>query len=155
MYMYKKIMVPLDGSQIAECVIPHIEAIARKSSSKVELVTVIEPLEIPTRGQIAISDDEIKKIDSEGKKEANKYLSQVSERLIKSGIKTDTVILSGKAADRLTRYAVNNDIDLIIMATHGRSGISKLFWGSVAEKILRATEIPVLLIKTATCEIDA
>jgi len=153
--MYKKIMVPLDGSQIAECVIPHIEAIARKSSSKVELVTVIEPLEIPTRGQIAISDDEIKKIDSEGKKEANKYLSQVSERLIKSGIKTDTVILSGKAADRLTRYAVNNDIDLIIMATHGRSGISKLFWGSVAEKILRATEIPVLLIKTATCEIDA
>jgi len=155
MYMYKKIMVPLDGSQIAECVIPHIEAIARKSSSKVELVTVIEPLEIPTRGQIAISDDEIKKIDSEGKKEANKYLSQVSERLIKSGIKSDTVILSGKAADRLTRYAVNNDIDLIIMATHGRSGISKLFWGSVAEKILRATEIPVLLIKTATCEIDA
>ena len=153
--MYKKIMVPLDGSQIAECVIPHIEAIARKSSSKVELVTVIEPLEIPTRGQIAISDDEIKKIDSEGKKEANKYLGQVSDRLTKSGIKTDTVVLSGKAADRLTRYAVNNDIDLIIMATHGRSGISKLFWGSVAEKILRATEIPVLLIKTATCEIDA
>ncbi|MBN1690219.1 MAG: universal stress protein [Dehalococcoidia bacterium] len=153
--MYKKIMVPLDGSQIAECVIPHIEAIAGKSSAKVELVTVIEPLEIPTRGHIAISDDEIKQIDAEGKKEANKYLDRVSDRLTKAGVKTDTVILSGNAADRLTRYAVNNDIDLIIMATHGRSGISRLFWGSVAEKILRATEIPVLLIKTATCEIDA
>ncbi len=153
--MYKKIMVPLDGSQIAECVIPHIETIAKKSSAKVELVTVIEPLEIPTRGQIAISDDEIKRIDAEGKKQANKYLDLVSERLTKAGVKNDTVILSGKAADRLTRYAVNNDIDLIIMATHGRSGISKLFWGSVAEKILRATEIPVLLIKTATCEVDS
>ncbi len=153
--MYKKIMVPLDGSQIAECVIPHIEAIAKKSAAKVELVTVIEPLDIPTRGQIAISDDEIKQIEAAGKKEANKYLDQVSDRLTKAGIKIDTVILSGKAADRLTRYAVNNGVDLIIMATHGRSGISKLFWGSVAEKILRATDIPVLLIKTATCEMDS
>ena len=155
MAMYKKIMVPLDGSQIAECVIPHIEAIAKKSAAKVELVTVIEPLDIPTRGQIAISDDEIKQIEAAGKKEANKYLDQVSDRLTKAGIKIDTVILSGKAADRLTRYAVNNGVDLIIMATHGRSGISKLFWGSVAEKILRATDIPVLLIKTATCEMDS
>ncbi|MDD5399278.1 MAG: universal stress protein [Dehalococcoidia bacterium] len=153
--MYKKIMVPLDGSQIAECVIPHIETIAKKSAAKVELVTVIEPLEIPTRGQIAISDDEIKQIDAEGKKEANKYLDQVSDRLTKAGIKAETVILSGRAADRLTRYAINNEVDLIIMATHGRSGISKLFWGSVAEKILRATDIPVLLIKTTTSEMDS
>jgi nucleotide-binding universal stress UspA family protein len=140
MAMYKKIMVPLDGSQIAECVIPHIETIAKKSAAKVELVTVIEPLELPTRGQIAISDDEIE---------------QVSQRLSKAGIKTDTVILSGKPADRLVLYAVNNGIDLIIMATHGRSGISRLFWGSVAEKILRATDIPVLLVKTTTCEADS
>jgi len=155
MAMYKKIMVPLDGSQIAECVIPHIETIAKKSAAKVELVTVIEPLELPTRGQIAISDDEIKQIDAQGKKEANKYLDQVSERLTNAGIKTDSVILSGKPADRLVLYAVNNGIDLIIMATHGRSGISRLFWGSVAEKILRATDIPVLLVKTTTCEADS
>jgi len=155
MAMYKKIMVPLDGSQIAECVIPHIEVIAKKTAAKVELVSVIEPLDIPTRGQIAISDDDIRQIDAEGKKEAGKYLNQVSDRLTKAGIKTDTVILSGKAADRLVRYAVNNGIDLIIMATHGRSGISRLFWGSVAEKILRATDIPVLLIKTTTCEVDS
>ena len=153
--MYKKIMVPLDGSQIAECVITHIEVIAKKTAAKVELVSVIEPLDIPTRGQIAISDDDIRQIDAEGKKEAGKYLNQVSDRLTKAGIKTDTVILSGKAADRLVRYAVNNGIDLIIMATHGRSGISRLFWGSVAEKILRATDIPVLLIKTTTCEVDS
>ena len=153
--MYKRIMVPLDGSQVAECVIPHIETIAKKSAAKVELVTVIEPLDIPTRGQIAISDDEIKQIDAEGKKEAGKYLDQISHRLTQSGIKTDTVILSGKAAESLVRYAVNNDIDLIIMATHGRSGISKIFFGSVAEKILRATDIPVLLIKTTKCEIDS
>ena len=78
--MYKKIMVPLDGSQVAECVIPHIEAIAGKSATRVELVTVIEPLEIPTRGQIALSDDDIKQIDAEGKNEAAKYLKQVSSQ---------------------------------------------------------------------------
>ncbi len=153
--MYKKIMVPLDGSQVAECVIPHIETIAKKSTTKVELVSVIEPLEIPTKGKIALSDDEIKQIETEGKKEAAKYLEQVSDQLTQAGIKVDTVILSGRAADRLVRYAVNNGVDLIIMATHGRSGISRLFWGSVAEKILRATDIPVLLIKTTGCEIDS
>jgi len=153
--MYKKIMVPLDGSQVAECVIPHIETIAGKSATKVELVTVVEPLDIPTRGQIAISDDEIKQIDDEGKNEATKYLNQVSSRLIQAGINASTVILSGKPAESLVRYAVNNNVDLIIMATHGRSGISKIFWGSVAEKILRATDIPVLLIKTTKCEMDS
>jgi len=155
MAMYKKIMVPLDGSQVAECVIPHIETISGKSATRVELVTVVEPLDIPTRGQIAISDDEIKQIDNEGKNEATKYLKQVSSRLTKAGVNTDTVILSGKPADSLVSYAVNNGVDLIIMATHGRSGISKIFWGSVAEKILRATDIPVLLIKTTSCEIEA
>jgi nucleotide-binding universal stress UspA family protein len=153
--MYRKIMVPLDGSQVAECVIPHIEAIVGKSVTRLELVTVIEPLEIPTRGKIALSDDEIKEIDTETKKEAAKYLEQVSSRLAQAGIKASAVILSGKAADSLVRYAVNNGVDLIIMATHGRSGISKIFWGSVAEKILRATAIPVLLIKTTNCEIEA
>jgi nucleotide-binding universal stress UspA family protein len=153
--MYRKIMVPLDGSQVAECVIPHIETIAGKSAARVELVSVIEPLEIPTRGQIALSDDDIKQIDTEGKNEAAKYLKQVSGRLSQAGVKADTVILSGKAADSMVRYAVNNGVDLIIMATHGRSGISKLFWGSVAEKILRAMSIPVLLIKTTNCEIDS
>jgi nucleotide-binding universal stress UspA family protein len=153
--MYKRIMVPLDGSQIAECVIPHIEAIVGKSAARVELITVVEPLDIPTRGQIAISDDEIKQIDNEGKNEATKYLKQVSSRLTRAGIHADTEILSGKPAERLISHAVNNGVDLIIMATHGRSGISKIIWGSVAEKILRATDIPVLLVKTTRCEIDS
>jgi len=155
MAMYKKILVPLDGSQVAECVIPHIETIAGKSDTQVELVTVIEPLEIPTRGKIALSDDDIKQIDAEGKKEAHKYLDQVSSRLSQAGINARAVLLTGKAAESLVRYANNNDVDLIIMATHGRSGISKIFWGSVAEKILRATAIPVLLIKTTNCEIES
>ena len=153
--MYQKIMVPLDGSQVAECVIPHIETIAGKPGTAVELVTVVEPLVIPTRGQIALSDDDIKQIDAEARQEAHKYLDQVAARLKQAGVNARVVLLTGKAADSLVRYANNNDVDLIIMATHGRSGISKIFWGSVAEKILRATAIPVLLIKTAGCEIES
>jgi len=148
--MYKKILVPLDGSPLAECVIPHIEAIAKPCGSKVELISVVEPVEIPTRGQIAVNDDDLKKINNEAKKETHKYLDSISDRLNRSEIKNSHVILMGKPAESLIEYAANNDIDLLIMATHGRSGLTKFFWGSIAEKVLRSINIPVLLVKA--CE---
>lgn len=153
--MYKKILVPLDGSQLAECVIPHIEAIAKSLDGEVELISVIEPVEIPTRGKIALSDDDLKAINSEVKKEAHKYLNTVAARLKRSNIKAHPVILTGKPAESLIEYTENNDVDLLIMATHGRSGITKWFWGSIAEKVLRAINVPVLLVKTTACETES
>ena len=152
--MYKRILVPLDGSQIAECVIPHIEAIAHDSSAEVELISVIEPFDIPTRGKIALSEDDLKSIDAEAKQEAHTYLKNVANRLGGAKVKAHSVVITGKPAESLIDYAVNNDIDLIIMATHGRSGITKWFFGSIAEKLMRAVEIPILLIKANGCEIE-
>ncbi|RPJ63816.1 MAG: universal stress protein [Dehalococcoidia bacterium] len=153
--MYKRILVPLDGSPVAECVIPHIIAIAKSYKTEVELIGVAEPLDIPTRGNIALSEDDIKQIDSEIRKDLHNYLDSVKGQLVNSQIQVHITVLSGKAADSLISYAENNDIDLIIMATHGRSGINRWFWGSVAEKVLRAVNIPVLLIKTISCKDDA
>ena len=153
--MYKKILVPLDGSQIAEYVIPHIEAIAGNSSAEVELISVVEPVEIPTRGKIALSEDDIKSINKDAKEEAHKYLHHIAKRLDRADIKARTVVITGKPADSLVDYAGHNDIDLIIMATHGRSGITRWFFGSIAEKLMRAVEIPILLVKANGCEIEA
>ena len=145
--MYKIVAVPLDGSPLAECVIPHIEVLARTSGCEVQLITVVEPVEIPTRGKIALSDDDLKQIHKEMEKDARTYLNQIAHRLNRSGIKSRLVILAGKPAESLIEYVHNNSIDLLIMATHGRSGLTKLFWGSIAEKVIHAVNVPVLLVK--------
>lgn len=78
--MYKKIMVPMDGSELAECVLPHVETIAKACNASVELVQVIEPLEIPTRGGIALTTDDIKKIETQTKNEAERYFNKLYHR---------------------------------------------------------------------------
>lgn len=148
--MYDKIAVPLDGSPLAECVIPHIEALADSPKCEVQLITVVEPVEIPTRGKMALSDENLKEIHKEQEKDAQTYLSQIVKRLDRSKIKTRAVILAGKPAETLVEYLHNNKIDLVVMATHGRSGLTKLFWGSIAEKVIRSVDVPVLLIKAAS-----
>jgi nucleotide-binding universal stress UspA family protein len=150
--MYKKILVPLDGSTQAECVIPHLETIAKTGVKDIELISVIEPVELPTRGRIALNEDDLKQIALESKKDTHKYLVQVAARLTRSGIKVHPVILTGKPAESLIDYIDSNDIDLVIMATHGRSGLKRLFWGSVAEKVVRSVNTPVLLVKNPACE---
>ncbi|MBN1376676.1 MAG: universal stress protein [Dehalococcoidia bacterium] len=149
--MYDRIVVPLDGSPLAECVVPHIEALAKSPECEVQLVTVVEPVDIPTKGKIALSDEDLQQIYKDQEKDAHTYLNQIIDRLSKSDIQTRPLILRGKPAETLVEYIYNNSIDLLIMATHGRSGITKLFWGSIAEKVIRAVNIPVLLVKADPC----
>ncbi|HEX7364687.1 MAG TPA: universal stress protein [Dehalococcoidia bacterium] len=149
--MYRRILVPLDGSKLAECVMPHIEAIAKLSRATVELVYVIEPVELPTRGGIALSIDDLEQIESHSKHDAQSYLQQIVNKLKSKGLRAHAKILTGKAADSLVDYINNSGFDLLIMATHGRSGISRWIWGSVAEKILRSSLIPILVIRPAEC----
>jgi nucleotide-binding universal stress UspA family protein len=149
--VYRRIMVPLDGSKLAECVLPHTETLAKLSKASIELVHVIEPLELPTRGGIALSIDDIKQIESHTQNDTESYLHGIVERLKLAGIKARSKILIGKAADSLVDYIHKSNFDLLIMATHGRSGISRWIWGSVAEKILHSSSIPVLLVRPPEC----
>lgn len=149
--MYQKIMVPLDGSELAECVLPHAECIAKLCHATVELVRVVEPIEIPTRGGMAWTAEQLKQIEVHHKQDAESYLEKIKDRLSQVGIKVHSRVLIGKVAESLADYIYKSSFDLIIMATHGRSGISRWIWGSVAERILHSSQSPVLLVRPPAC----
>ena len=154
--MYRKIMVPLDGSQLAECVLPHVEAIARGCGvGEVILVSAVENFNMPT-GELGytFSDEEIKQIDINNEAHARNYLEQVAGRVQMGNAGVQTLVITGKAAESLAGYATNNDIDLIVIATHGRTGWRRLIFGSVAEKVMRLAPHPVLTVRQSAYEED-
>ncbi len=151
--MYKTILVPLDGSELAESVFPHVETLARQTSAwpaDVVLIRVCEPARMVMAGygsdaigQAAIIADQAAAVVRE---DAEKYLDEVEKRLRASGLKVRTELLMGDPAEEILEYAANNPVDLIAMATHGRSGISRWAYGSVASKVLRGIDTPLLLV---------
>ena len=150
--MYQKIVVPLDGSELAECVLPHVEAISKGCEVKdVILVRAVEPLDLQPDTYIAFTGDELLRIESGRKSEAEEYLKKVKKQLEKSAIRVRSEVLAGKAAESLAEYASKNGADLIVIATHGRSGISHWYWGSVAERVLRSACVPVLMVRAPGC----
>ena len=150
--MYRKILVPLDGSELAECVLPHVEAISKGCEVKdVILVRVVEPLDLQPDAYIAFTGDELVRIESGRKSEAEEYLKKVKKQLQESVIRVRSEVLAGKAAESLAEYASKNGVDLIVIATHGRSGISHWYWGSVADRVLRSACVPVLMVRGPGC----
>jgi nucleotide-binding universal stress UspA family protein len=155
--MYKKIMVPLDGSKLAECVMPHIEKVIKdKGASEVVLVQAVEPVVIPYGREVAEikSMEQLEAYEVHNRVAAEKYLKGVVEQLTKAGIKARAEIISGKAADELIKYAGKQQFDLIVIASHGRSGISRMVWGSVAERLFHHVNVPVLIIRAPGCGIS-
>ena len=145
--MYKKMMVPLDGSELAECVLPHVEAfITGFRIAEIVFVRVLEPMTISTSAGPHMLDD-LKERESAREASAREYLNQVVERIKHDGTKMQTVILNGRVAERLSDYSGKNDIDIILIATHGRSGVTRWVRGSVADKILRSANLPVLMVR--------
>lgn len=150
--MYEEILVPQDGSEMAEAAIPHAEALAKAFGSRVTIIYVIEPVSIyPQPGIIGpvISVP----MDTEQEKENLRgYLEKSVESLKKDGVDARYVIEEGDAALRIIDYSHETGINLIIMTTHGRSGIARWVYGSVADKVLRESKLPVLLIRSQVKE---
>ena len=149
--MYQKILVPLDGSALAECVLPHVEVLARGCQAKsVILIRVVEPFHQPT-GDFVMDPDQVKKIESEHKRAAEAYLKKISAKISLAGASVKTEVPYGQAAETLADYATKNQVDLVVIATHGRSGVSKWVWGSVADRTLRSACVPVLMVRAPGC----
>jgi nucleotide-binding universal stress UspA family protein len=148
--MYKKIMVPLDGSQIAENVFPHLETVVKgcRETPEVILIQAVEPISIPVGREVSqfASFKQVQDYESHQKKDAEKYLSEKASFLIDQGIKCRIEVVTGKAAEVLPEYVKKNGIDLVVMATRGRSGLKKMVLGSVAERLLRSVSVPVLMV---------
>lgn len=158
--MYKKIMVPLDGSELAECVLPHVKSIVKGCNiPDVLFVRVVEPASLPAGavtdfGAVYTDNDAAKdriNIDNYNKDEAKKYLEGLLSRQQYDNANERSIVLFGKAAESLAEYAEKNDVDLIVIATHGRSGISRWMWGSTADKILRSACVPVMMVRAPGC----
>jgi nucleotide-binding universal stress UspA family protein len=181
--MYQKLLVPLDGSDLAEVVLPHVEYLAKGwNIAEVHLISVTEVV----KGQVSraealeqVKPDETvipplqaQKLEmqpgtvggplypSESYRmfaqpvtlgrmaaTAEEYLEKKAEVLEKKGLKTCTTVLAGRPAEEIARYAESEHMDLIIMASRGRSGFSRWDMGNIAEKVIRIAKIPVLLIK--------
>jgi nucleotide-binding universal stress UspA family protein len=146
--MYKKILIPLDGSELAECSLEHAKAIAQGCNvADVILFRVIEPFSMQTISALGEADDDnIRKVREQIQQDAKDYLLKVENNLKKQGIASRAVTVEGKAADAILSYTRKNNVDLIVMSTHGRSGLSRFFFGSVAEKVSRHSRVPVLLL---------
>jgi nucleotide-binding universal stress UspA family protein len=141
--MYKKMLVPLDGSELAECVLPHVKAIATGCGvRKLMLLRVVEPL--PAGIPPAVDFEVFQKA---GVKTAEKYLAKIKAQLSKEGVNVEAKVLTGRPAETITDFAQREKVDLIALATHGRSGISRWVFGSVADKLVRSSSAPVLLIR--------
>ena len=151
--MYKKIMVPLDGSELAECVLPHVEAFIEGCHvSHVVFVRVVEPAAAFYGGDYPISPEVMKEKESASKTIAKEYLDQVVHRLKHTKAQLDSEVLVGSVADSLADFTEKIDFDLILIATHGRSGVQRWVRGSIADKVLRSSHIPVLMVRAPGSE---
>ena len=143
--MYQKILVPLDGSHLAEQAIPYATELC-KGSTEVTLFQVVHlplPLAAPDVS-INIPMPDLHEL----LQESEEYLEKVAEPLRKQGVNVKTAVVERDVtADAIVEYAEENDIDLIAMTTHGRSGLSRLVFGSVAESVVRHAPCPVLLVR--------
>jgi nucleotide-binding universal stress UspA family protein len=151
--MYRNILIPLDGSELAECSLLHAKAIA-KGCNAAEMIAfrAVEPLSAQSVSiLIETGNDALEKAQYEIEKDAQDYISEMEGRLRAEGFPARGVVAHGSPSDEIMDYSQKNNVDLIVMSTHGRSGISRFFFGSVAEKVSRHSPIPVLLVSPLGC----
>jgi len=148
--MYKKILAPLDGSELSECSLKHVTAIAKGCAVPgVVLLHIIEP---PTYTAYAvISQELLSDILRKSKTKTKRYMAKAVDKLKKNGINAKTVIIEGMPSDEILNYTEKNQVDLIIMSTHGSSGLTRWAFGSVTDKVMRNSPVPVLVIAPPGC----
>ncbi|GAB4263245.1 MAG: universal stress protein [Candidatus Promineifilaceae bacterium] len=147
--MFQHLLVPLDGSHLAEVAIPAALEIARRFDSQITLVRVVRPPQIvlaTTEG--AVFTELLSDLRQQEVQEATTYLKSLQGSLRQQGYVVHTHLIEGEPiADLILEVAEGLDVDGIVMSTHGRSGLSRWVFGSVAEKVLRGAAVPVVLIR--------
>jgi nucleotide-binding universal stress UspA family protein len=138
--MYERILVPLDTSELAEVALPYAEQLAGRLGSAIILMSVSQSAEEKDQRVFRSYIQRTVEATREG---AKRYLEKTAEQ----DVKVESTILVGNPAEEIVDYADRENIDLIVMATHGRSGIGRWTLGSMADKVLRATKRPVVLIR--------
>ena len=163
----RTILVPLDGSELAETVLPHVEALAKQQGAElveVVLLSVCEPagasgyyppsarFETSTGAVHVMPRDFARAQAAKQKMLAKQYLTRVEKRLKEAGLRVRSEVRVGNPAHEIADYASNSPFNLIVMATHARSGLSRWAYGSVAAKVLQGVSSPIFLVRTGKSE---
>jgi nucleotide-binding universal stress UspA family protein len=156
----RTILVPLDGSKLAESALPHAEALARQRgvdsidllllsvyAPKIDTATYLFHTDYPPTVPLRYVDYIRQEID-QAKERCETYLKNIANEIVPKDIQVRTKAIRGEASEEIIKYANKNPFQLIVMASHGRSGIKHFAFGSVTEKVLRAVKTPLLLIKS-------
>jgi len=150
--MFSRVMVPLDGSKVGEAAIPVliqlVDKLAPGTKVEVILIGVITLLRHwvvvgEASAPVSYTEEELKLI----KERVSDYLVRTGELLKQRGVTVRTLVSVGNAADELIKAAEENKVDLIAMSTHGRSGLRKLAFGSITDKVLHRSPVPVLMVR--------
>jgi nucleotide-binding universal stress UspA family protein len=142
--MYRKILVPLDGSKVAEGALPHAKALAYAVGAELILLTVGASPALdfafsdPGLAQSAVQEQE---------ERSKKYITEIESQLKSAGFKTSTQLRIGSVADVILGVAEELQVDVIAMSTHGRTGPARWLLGSIAERVVHNSKVPVLLIR--------
>ena len=146
--MFSRILVALDGSKLAECAIAPACEIARKFANDLIVLRVIgvaRQAAVPAGAGSPQPD--LQSVEAEFEREAAQdYLRDIQARFLSAGVKVKAEVVMGEPATAIKAMAEDQNVDLIVMSTHGRSGILRLLYGSVAEAVLRGAHTPLLLI---------
>ncbi|MFC1577467.1 universal stress protein [Thermodesulfobacteriota bacterium] len=148
--MYQKILVPLDGSKRAEKILPHVEELAIRYQTKVIFLQVVEykTVTMPEGAFINYSDQEF----DETKKQAETYLEGIQGEFRGKKIDSQTHVTHGPVVEGIINIAELEGVDLIALASHGRGGLNRVFYGSVAAGLLHRVDRPLLIIRSRNKE---
>lgn len=150
--MYRRALVPLDGSPVAEAIIPFMLEIAGPLDMRVRLLRVLEP--VPAMAVEGVSpvvvDDPVAR-----ERDAEEYLAPIAAELRGRGVDAGYEVRRGAAPGGILAAAKEFGADLIAMSTHGRSGLGRLLFGSVAEQVLRHADVPVFLMRQTPSSVAA
>lgn len=141
--MYKRILLPLDGSPLAEQALPHAIAIAERFQSELVLLRVLIPLpRPPTTAEAALQRTEEATVVL-----VREYLERIAAGVQERGITVQMITSGGRPHLQIIQYAETNQVDLIVMCTRGQSGLSRWLMGSVSDRVVRGVGVPVLLVR--------
>jgi nucleotide-binding universal stress UspA family protein len=147
--MYQKILVPLDGSELAECALPEVKRLINEGFPR-EII-LLSVYKIPTY-PIQPGFDHYYSTKKSRIEQLQAYLEGIRSRLSAKDITVKTAIEEGDAGKIIVDYSLSQDVDLIVIATHGYGGMKRLMFGSVALQVLHDAQVPILLIRPEGCK---
>ena len=141
--MYKRILLPLDGSPLAEQALPHAIAVGERFQSELVLLRVLTPLPRPPE----TAEKALQRAEKATIVVVREYLERVAASVQEHGITVQMITVEGRPHLQIIRYAETNQVDLIVMCTRGQSGLSRWMMGSVTDRVVRGAGVPVLLVR--------